>query len=106
MVDPVSSLASLGYTRGVSNDMQVTNPAEENKVAGGPTFGEMLTQAAVNTVNDVKGAESASYQGIMGNMSNREVVDAVMAGERSLKTALALRDKLVSAYLDITKMPI
>ncbi|MCO6187126.1 flagellar hook-basal body complex protein FliE [Rhizobium sp. L1K21] len=106
MVDAVTSLASMGFTRSVGDDFKITNPAEENKVAGGPTFGDVLKEAAMNTVKDVKGAENASYQGIMGNMSNREVVDAVMAGERSLKTAIALRDKLVSAYLDITKMPI
>ncbi len=107
MVDPVvSSLASLSSTRDIGADFQVSNPAEENKVAGGPSFGDVLKNAAMGTLNDVKAAESASYQGIQGTMTTREVVDAVMTAERSLKTALALRDKVVSAYLEITKMPL
>ncbi len=106
MVDPVSSLASLSFTRSIGNDLQADNPAETNKALGGPSFGEVFKSAAMDVVNDVKMAESASYDGIAGKKSTREVVDAVMSAERSLKTALALRDKVVSAYLEITKMPI
>ena len=42
----------------------------------------------------------------MGKANTREVVDAVMQAEQSLQTAIAFRDKIVNAYLEITKMQI
>ena len=48
----------------------------------------------------------ASFEGIQGKANTREVVDAMLSAEQSLQTAIALRDKIVSAYLDITKMQI
>ncbi|KAF2990642.1 Flagellar hook-basal body complex protein FliE [Methylocystis sp. MJC1] len=35
-----------------------------------------------------------------------QVVDAVMAAERSLQTMIAVRDKVVNAYQEISKMAI
>ena len=57
-------------------------------------------------ISDLKGAEAASFAGIKGTMSTREVVDAVMQGEQALQTATAVRDKIVTAFLDITRMQI
>ena len=74
--------------------------------AGQTSFLDVMKNAATSMVNDVKGAEAMSFQGIAGKVSTREVVDAVMSADRSLQTAIAIRDKVVSAYLDITKMPI
>jgi flagellar hook-basal body complex protein FliE len=36
----------------------------------------------------------------------RDVVDAIMTAEQSLQTATAIRDKLVTAYLEIARMQI
>ena len=36
----------------------------------------------------------------------REVVDALMSAEQSLQTAIAIRDKLVTAYLEVSRMQI
>ena len=36
----------------------------------------------------------------------REVVDAVMSAEQTLQAAVAIRDKIVSAYLEISRMAI
>jgi flagellar hook-basal body complex protein FliE len=42
----------------------------------------------------------------MGKTSAREVVDKVMTADQTLQTAMAFRDKIVSAYLELVKMPI
>jgi flagellar hook-basal body complex protein FliE len=47
-----------------------------------------------------------SFKAIQGNANTREVVDAVLEAQQSLQTAMALRDKIVSAYLEVTKMQI
>lgn len=72
----------------------------------GPGFGAILGDMAKDAMQSLKQGESASISGIQGKANTREVVDAVMSADQTLKTAVALRDKVVSAYLDITKMQI
>jgi flagellar hook-basal body complex protein FliE len=50
--------------------------------------------------------KSMSIQAIRGEANTREVVDAVMNAQQSLQTAIAIRDKVVSAYLEVARMPI
>ena len=51
-------------------------------------------------------AEQVSVQGLRGEADTRAVVDAVMSAEQSLQSAIAIRDKIVSAYLEISRMAI
>lgn len=72
----------------------------------GPTFASVLGDMATDTVNSLKKSEGAAFAGIEGKASTREVVDAMLQADQSLKTAIAVRDKVVQAYLEITKMQI
>ena len=47
-----------------------------------------------------------SVQGLQGQADTREVVDAVMSAEQALQAAVAIRDKIVSAYMEISRMAI
>ena len=73
---------------------------------GGADFGTVFAQVATDAMNAVKSAEVTSIQGIKGEASTQAVVDSVMAAERTLQTAVALRDKAVSAYLELSRMAI
>jgi len=87
-------------------------------VGGGPTmpnvggasaggdFGAMLSQMATEAVNTVKTAEATSIKGVNGEASTQAVVEAVMSAERTLQTAVAIRDKAVAAYLELSRMAI
>lgn len=44
--------------------------------------------------------------GIQGKASAQQVTDGVMSAERTLQTALAIRDKAVAAYQQVSQMPI
>ncbi len=70
------------------------------------SFLDMLNAAATRTVDTLNRAETVSVQGMQGGADTREVVDAVMSAEQSLQAAVAIRDKIVSAYLDISRMAI
>jgi len=71
--------------------------------AGATGFGEMLTQFATTAVGHIEQAEQASLAKMSGaDISLREVVDKVMAAQQSLHTALAIRDKIVQAYIEIS----
>ncbi|MCL6705515.1 flagellar hook-basal body complex protein FliE [Pseudomonas sp. R2.Fl] len=113
MIDTVQNVSSLSLTNelgSITKDMSVTGTQPQQDVTPGMQTGMSFTQVlggmATDAVNNVKQAEFMSFEGIKGTANTREVVDAVMAAEQSLQTALAFRDKIVNAYLEITKMQI
>jgi flagellar hook-basal body complex protein FliE len=72
----------------------------------GTTFAEALSQAASKTVDTLQSAEQVSIQALKGDADTRQVVDAVMSAQQALQAAVAIRDKVVSAYLEISRMGI
>lgn len=70
------------------------------------SFGDILGQFAASTVDSVKSGEASAIAGVEGKASVQTVVSAVMQAERDLHTAIALRDKAVAAYQDISHMAI
>ncbi|CDX58399.1 Flagellar hook-basal body complex protein FliE [Mesorhizobium plurifarium] len=72
----------------------------------GSSFAEVLSQAATQTVNTLQGAEQMSIQALKGDADTRQVVDAVLSAQQALQTTIAIRDKVVSAYLEISRMSI
>jgi flagellar hook-basal body complex protein FliE len=72
----------------------------------GADFGAVLQDLAMNTFNTLKSGEAAAIQGIDGKMPVQKVVEAVMEAEKSFQTAVAIRDKIVNAYLEISRMQI
>lgn len=104
-VTGVSQIGSAAKTLFETKDSTTTGPVTPGQQTG-QSFGEVLGNMAVQAVNDIKLGEVKSFEGIQGKASTREVVDAVMQAEQALQTAIAFRDKIVSAYLDITKMQI
>jgi flagellar hook-basal body complex protein FliE len=99
-INGLDSLSSSFSTRGVTTEG--TTPGTMT----GETFMSALTNVATEAANNLKQAEQTSFDGLMGKANTREVVDAVMQAEQSLQTAIAFRDKIVNAYLEITKMQI
>ncbi|KUM28822.1 flagellar hook-basal body protein FliE [Mesorhizobium loti] len=79
-----------------------TQPSE----SVGSSFAEVLSQAATKTVNTLQGAEQMSIQALKGDADTRQVVDAVLSAQQALQTTIAVRDKVVSAYLEISRMSI
>lgn len=47
-----------------------------------------------------------SIQALKGDADTRQVVDAVMDAQQALQTSIAIRDKIVTAYLEISRMAI
>lgn len=74
--------------------------------ATGHSFTDVLASLSTDVVDNLRTAETQSLKSVRGEADTREVVDALMTAEQSLQTAIAIRDKIVSAYLEITKMQI
>lgn len=66
------------------------------------SFGDILAQFS----NVLKEGEQAAIKGISGEMPMQQVVEKVLEAERALSTAVSIRDKVVSAYLEMTRMQI
>lgn len=112
MIDTIQNVSSLSLTRGLGGvaTETLTGRSEDKAITPGmqtsQSFSEVIGGMATDAMHNLKNAEHMSFEGIKGTASTREVVDAVLAAEQSLQTAVAFRDKIVSAYLEITKMQI
>jgi len=73
---------------------------------GGGGFGAALQRAVEGVVNVQRSADTASTQALQGQGSVTDVVLAVSRAELALQTATTLRDRVVSAYQDVMRMPI
>ena len=70
------------------------------------SFGSVLGDVASDAIGALQTAEATSLNALQGKVDTREAVDAVMNAEQSLQAAIAIRDKVVSAYLEISRIQI
>jgi flagellar hook-basal body complex protein FliE len=95
---------SFATLEGMSN---IAGPAAKApNVLPEVSFASALATATQNAVGTLRDAETLSLKAIQGEVETREVVDAVMSAEQTLQTAIAIRDKIVSSYLEISRMAI
>ncbi len=99
MISSLAGVSSVGST-GAATRTGTT------AAASGTDFSKVLADVAGETVDALKAGEANAIQGINGQRSVQQVVDAVMNAEESLQTAIAVRDKLVGAYQEISRMAI
>lgn len=112
MIDAIKTVGGMSLTNSL-DALSGTAAAAGQSLLGGTagavssgSFAEVLGGMAKDAAASLRTAETRSFEGIRGEANIREVVDAVMAAEQSLQTAIAIRDKVVSAYLEIARMPI
>ena len=107
MVDPITA-ASLGIPSVVMDSAKVpaVSSSQTAATSGVGTFADVLSSLGENTVDKLNTAENLAINGIRGEAGTREIADAVMSAEQSLQIAIAVRDKVVSAYLEISRMAI
>ncbi|MFN0191035.1 MAG: flagellar hook-basal body complex protein FliE [Aestuariivirga sp.] len=92
MISPLSIGASLALSAfKPENLLALSKPAEQ----GGLKFANVLSEG-----------EAAAIKGITGEMPLQQAVEKVLEAERALQTAISIRDKVVGAYLEISRMQI
>lgn len=81
--------------------------ADKAPAAGlGTDFASVLKDAAKVAIGTMKEAETQSAAAITGKADIREVVAAISNAEATLETVVSVRDKVISAYNEIMRMPI
>lgn len=99
-----SAVSSLAQSAATSMSQQAQSTA--NVQAAGSAFSQVMQQYASDAVDSLKSGEAAAINGVAGKMPVQKVVDAVMTAERDLQTVIALRDKVVNAYQEISRLSI
>ncbi|WP_158815840.1 flagellar hook-basal body complex protein FliE [Methylocapsa sp. S129] len=92
-----SSIASLGAPSAAGSTVNA---------AGGADFGQIMNEVSGDAIGNLKTAEAASIGSLQGTTPVHEVVESIMSAQRSLQSFLAVRDKAVSAYQEISRMAI
>ena len=103
-ISPSLSTPAAPSTLGVDATRPVAGAGVQE--AAGVDFASMLGDLAAKTAGDVRNAETLSIAGVRGQASVQQVVEAVMSAEQSFLAAVAIRDKIVTAYLEISRMAI
>ena len=73
--------------------------------SGGESFSKLLQDAGTNVVDALNKSESTSLQAVTGKADLAAVTEAVTNAQVALQTVVAVRDRIISAYQDIIKMP-
>ena len=90
----------------------LNNPIEgvsslDKKASAGTGFSQLLTNAIEGTVDAQRAAEKMTARAAIGeDVPMHKVIEAVNRAETTLKTMLNVRDKAVTAYQEILRMPI
>ena len=69
-------------------------------------FSQVMSGMMSGTARALKDAENVSALGLQGAMPVHAVVEQVRATERSFQATLAVRDKIVGAYVELSRMTI
>jgi flagellar hook-basal body complex protein FliE len=72
----------------------------------GASFGDLIRKAAVDSIDTMHKGEKLSAEAVIGKANLTDVVEAVTAAEMTLNTVVAMRDRMLSAYQEIMRMPI
>lgn len=98
------NIAAIGS---VISSVATAAPSIAQPVSTGVSdFTSMLESFGKKAVDNLNHAETQSLASLSGTGSTRELAEAVMTAEQSLQIAVSVRDKIVSAYLELSRMAI
>ena len=101
----MDALASVGPVASPAINPQPSAKADQASSSVGD-FGTMMSGLIRDAAGAVRDAETTSVAGIQGKAGVQQVAESLLAAERSLQTAVAVRDRMVSALQEISRMQI
>jgi flagellar hook-basal body complex protein FliE len=102
----IAGLTALGAPALNFSVGPATPPAAPAAGIAGMSFEDALGQAVGSAVNTLQTGEAMAIQGVEGAAAPMKVVESVMDAQRSLQSVLAIRDKIVSAWQEVSHMAI
>lgn len=110
-VNPMMNAASSAYRKAVQNITGGESSSATHDVTAGQQvqasgFSDMVRDSLQSAIDIQRNAETVSMQAVAGKADLAEVVNAVSSAEMTLESVVAIRDKVISAYQEIIRMPI
>ncbi len=96
MINPIGPVA----------DLETARPVEGTNAASSAGFEKTFANVASAARNSMRAGEAAAISGLKGDTSVQDVVQALMSAEEQLRAAIAVRDRVVAAYQEISRMQI
>ncbi|WP_422037949.1 flagellar hook-basal body complex protein FliE [Roseibium sp.] len=100
------SIANNAYQLAAKLQQQARTIEETTPETTGMDFGQMVKEAVDTVVDKGQQADEKAIGMIEGNTGVVDVVTAVAETEVALETMVAVRDRVISAYEEIMRMPI
>jgi flagellar hook-basal body complex protein FliE len=94
--EALSQAAKLGGSLGM----------EARQSAPSGQFAELVKQVAESAIETSETGERQALAAVRGKAELTEVVTAIANAEVTLQTVVAVRDRIISAYQEIMRMPI
>lgn len=106
-LDAVNAYNRASQLQGIASGVPAVPQGGITPLAGGPSFVQMVNNTLDDSIATLKKSESLQTQSLLGApVSLDELTAAVTQAEMTLRTVVAIRDRIVTAYQDIVKMPI
>ena len=110
VVNPNAAISAYSNSQNITgvggattNNIAKNNPAQNTSEV---SFADLMKQGVEQSIDTMRTGESMSAKAITGEANITDVVQAVTSAEITLQTLVSVRDKMISAYQDILRMPI
>lgn len=104
-VNGITATSAFGASDGVAG-LPPAGRTAATAASATADFAAVLGSLVTDAATSLRKSEAAAVAGIEGRMPTQAIVEAVLTAERSLQTTLAVRDKAVAAYQEISRMTI
>ena len=95
------------YRQAVQDFQSASSGSEVSREeAAQSPFLDLVKEVSGDTMESLEAAEKISLQATAGKADLSEVAVAVAHAESTLKTVVTVRDRMISAYQEIMRMPI
>jgi flagellar hook-basal body complex protein FliE len=89
-----------------ANTARIPAVKTEQVAQSGESFADFMRGKLDQSIETMKSGETMSARAVTDDADLTDVVQAVTSAELTLQTVVAIRDRLVSAYQDLMRMPI
>ena len=97
--------AAAAYRTRALDSIKTTEESDSGMKAG-EHFLTMVKDFGQQTIDANRNAEKVSMEAVSGKAELSDMVTAVAHAETTLKTVVTVRDRIISAYQEIMRMPI
>lgn len=100
------STATVTYANTAQLLDQAARGAQQTTPAAGPDFGQLVNESIQSVVDAGKQSDQMTVNMVNGQGSMVDVVTAIAETEVAIEGMVAVRDRVISAYEEIMRMPI